>query len=492
MIDKTVLLLILDGFGINKEKEGNAIAIAKTPNLEKLYKSSIHTTLNASGIYVGLPKNIMGNSEVGHTTIGAGRRVKQYYSLINDDIETNEFYQKREIKQSVLGTKGNIHIMGLLSDGGIHSHIDHLLAIIKYIGNTTKNINIYIHIFSDGRDAEYKSVKKYIEYLNKHVSYNMNISTVIGRFYAMDRDKRWDRTKETYDLLTLHKGTEFNSINIAIDDAYNKDLTDEFLPPSFISNTPIISKNDLVIFFNFREDRARQLSKMFEDNSFNILCMVKYDTFIKKYIYKRLKVEKTLSEIISLNNLKQLKIAETEKYAHVTYFFNGGVEIPYKGEDRILIPSLKVKTYDTVPFMRAEEITENILSNIDKMYTLIVANFANADMVGHTGNFKAAIKSIETIDKMIGKILKNIKEKNIDLIITGDHGNAEEMIKNKEIYKEHTTFPVPFIFKNKNVKTEKILQKGELSDLSPTILSLLNISKPKQMIGINLLKGCNV
>lgn len=321
-----VLLLILDGFGINKSKKGNAILNAKTPNLEKLYKTSISTTLKAAGIYVGLPPHIMGNSEVGHSTIGAGRRVKQYLELINDDIKSNKFFKNETIKKEILSLnkhKRNIHIMGLLSDGGVHSHIDHLFAIIKYLKDLDKNINIYIHVFSDGRDVEYKSAKKYINLLEKEITKynNIYIADIIGRYFAMDRDHRILRTEKAYKLLTKHKGEKFKNVESLINSAYKNNITDEFIPPSFIESTPIISKKDLLIFFNFREDRARQITEMFEDNKFNILCMVKYDTYIKKYIYRKLKVEKTLSEIISDNNLKQLKIAETEKYAHVTYFF---------------------------------------------------------------------------------------------------------------------------------------------------------------------------
>ena len=491
MVGRKVLFLILDGFGINNKNKGNAINAAKTPNIDKLYKTSIHTTLNASGIYVGLPKGVMGNSEVGHMTIGSGRRVKQYYSLINDDIKTKKFFENKELKKevySVIEKKKNIHIMGLLSDGGIHSHIDHLIAIIKYIQSIQKDYNIYIHVFSDGRDSEYISVEKYISYLKKRIKGNVYFASIIGRYFAMDRDKRWDRTKEAFDLLTMHNGEEFSSIEDSIKTAYSENISDEFINPSFISNTPVISKNDLIIFFNFREDRARQISKMFKDNKFNILCMVQYDTIIDKFIYKRLRIDETLSEIISLNNLRQLKIAETEKYAHVTYFFNGGKENPYKLEKRILIPSLKVATYDKVPFMRAREITNKIIENIDKNYSLITVNFANADMVGHTGNFLATKNSISILDKMIGKIVKSIQGKNINLIITGDHGNAEEMIRNGTIYKEHTTNMVPFIFKNDFIKKEIKIDIGELEDIAPTILSILKLHIPKEMQGIDLLK----
>ena len=480
---RNIILLILDGFGISKEKYGNAILQASTPTINYLYKNSFVSTLEASGESVGLLPNSAGNSEVGHLNIGAGRIVDQYSYLIHKDILNKTFFTNRKIKEEVSKTKGEIHLMGLVSDGQVHSNMEIIESLIESIDRE----KIYLDIFSDGRDSGYKSVEEYIKRLGKYKD-KVIISSIIGRFYAMDRDNREKRINKAFELLYTHKGSEVKNVFEAIEMSYKKDITDEFIEPFYIKNTPPIKDEDLVIFFNFREDRARQISKMFKDNKFNILCMVQYDIIIDKFIYKRLRIDGTLSEIISLNNLRQLKIAETEKYAHVTYFFNGGKENPYKLEKRILIPSLKVATYDKVPFMRAREITNKIIENIDKNYSLITVNFANADMVGHTGNFLATKNSISILDKMIGKIVKSIQGKNINLIITGDHGNAEEMIKNRTIYKEHTTNMVPFIFKNDFIKKEIKIDIGELEDIAPTILSILKLHIPKEMQGIDLLK----
>ena len=489
---RDTVLVILDGFGISEKRKGNAVILADTPFLDSIYKTSYYSELEASGEYVGLSKNVMGNSEVGHLNIGAGRIVKQYSLMIDEDIKDNKFFENKEIDKAIHNVevnKSNMHIMGLLSDGKVHSDISNFYAILKYLEQNGID-TVYVHIFSDGRDANYESVKRYIKKLELHSPKNYILSSIIGRYYAMDRDNRWDRTEKAFRLLRVHSGIEVSSINDAIEESYKEEISDEFIKPYYVRGTPEVRDNDSMIFLNFREDRARQISKLFiQDTKVYFLPMIQYDSYIKRYIYPSLKVKDSLSEVISLKNLKQLKIAETEKYAHVTYFLNGGYEKAFKGEDRILVPSLKVATYDLAPQMRTSMITDKLISSLEKTkYSFVAINFAAADMVGHTGNFKAVVKAIEIIDTNLKLIYDEcVKKRNLNLIITADHGNAEEMIKDDEIYKEHTTNKVPFIFTNQSILQGKRISDGTLSDIAPTILYLLGLGKPKTMTGSNLL-----
>ena len=482
---KKVLLLILDGFGLSDKIDGNAIKKASTPNLDMIYKNSYYTRLKASGENVGLENGKSGNSEVGHLNIGAGRVVKQYSVLIQEDIDNGDFFKNKVLQDNIKSNTGNIHIMGLLSDSAVHSSIASLKALIKSIDRK----GIYLHIFSDGRDSDYMSVKEYIAMIQEYIDDgSIIISSIIGRYFAMDRDNREERVKRAFDLLVNHTGEEVSNINEAIDKSYSKNIYDEFIEPYYVSNTENIKDNDLLFFFNFREDRARELSLMIQNNTeINIVCMVQYTDEIKEYLYKRINVTNPLGEVISENNLSQYRVAESEKYAHVTYFFDGGIDILYPKEDRDIIPSLRIATYDLEPGMRAREITDKILTKIPEK-NLIVANFANPDMVGHTGNFDKTVEAIEIIDSLIGEISKTCIDNDTIFIITADHGNAEQMIKNGIIDKAHSTNDVPFIIYSKDtISKSKGIKSGILADIAPTILDIFNIKKPIEMTGESLL-----
>ena len=504
------VLIILDGWGENSATHYNAIAAANTPTWDNLIKTTTNTKIAASGSSVGLPDGQMGNSEVGHMTIGAGRIIEQDLVRINKSINSpkkskqNFFNNKTLFKNitTVLNLKKNIHILGLLSDGGIHSHKSHLYALLKMINahNNYNNNNIFVHAFLDGRDTPPKSAAKYLSELEKT---NTNIASISGRFFAMDRDNRFARTKKIYDLLTC--GTENFSAKTALDglqQAYDRLETDEFVSPTRINQSPTINDGDLVIFYNFRTDRTRQLSEALTTKNFSkfvrdkfpkikLLTFTKYSADIAAdIVFPPIELENVLSAYIASKQLPQLKIAETEKYPHVTFFFNGGKETCLPLEDRILIPSPKVKTYDLAPHMSAVAITKTLINAINQQqYALIVCNFANADMVGHTGNIDATITAIETLDQCLAKIITSIKTTNTDLIITADHGNAELMydVKNQQPLTSHTSFPVPFIYIGSKTATLNKKQQHSLQDIAPTILALLGIEKPTVMTGNSLL-----
>lgn len=508
MNNKPVALIILDGWGIGKDYEGNAILKAKTPNYKMLLENYPSTKLEASGLSVGLPEGQMGNSEVGHLNIGAGRIIYQEFTRISKAIENGEFFEKQEFIKAVENAKKNnssLHLMGLLSDGGVHSHNTHLYALLE-LAQKYGLKDVYIHCFLDGRDVPPKSAKKYIEELENKLSELGvgKIATVSGRYYAMDRDKRWDRTKKAYDAMVLGKGREASTPIEAINKSYDEDITDEFVIPTVIikdgSPVKVVEDNDSIIFFNFRPDRARQITRAFVDNDFDgfvrdkkvnvyFVCMTQYDKTISnvEIAYKPQVYVNTLGEYLSKKGLKQLRIAETEKYAHVTFFFNGGVEKPNEGEDRVLIPSPKVATYDLKPEMSAVEVKEEVIKRInEEKYDFIVLNFANPDMVGHTGKFDAAVKAIETIDKCLGDIVKLIIEKGGKVMITADHGNAEEMIDEStgKVITAHTTNMVPCIVIGEgDIK----LREGILADIAPTILDMMGIEKPSEMTGESLI-----
>lgn len=508
MDKKLTMLMILDGFGINENEKANAVKMAKMPNYDKLLKQNPNTTIKTSGLDVGLPEGQMGNSEVGHTNIGAGRLIYQDFSRITKSIQDGDFFTIPELSAAIENCKKNhskLHILGLLSDGGVHSHTRHLYAILE-LAKRKDFEDVYVHCFLDGRDTPPASAEGYILDLEKKMQEKGvgKIASICGRFYAMDRDKRWERIKKAYDAIVKGEGEKYNSAIKAIENSYQKEEFDEFVKPIVITNSEneitTISKNDSVIFFNFRPDRAREITralvdrefKEFETEDLNLyyVCFTEYDATMPNVhiAFKPQKIENTFGEYISKKGLTQLRIAETEKYAHVTFFFNGGREQPYPNEDRILIPSPKVATYDMQPEMSAIEVTQKVVEAINsEKYDTIILNYANPDMVGHTGNLEAAIKALETIDECIGKVAKAIEDKKGYLLITADHGNAEQMIdyKTGEPHTAHTTNDVPLIVIGKeNIK----LKSGRLCDLVPTMLELMNIEQPEEMTGVSLIE----
>ena len=509
MDSKLTMLMILDGFGENNHKEGNAVKLANTPNIDKLMKKYPTTKIAASGLAVGLPEGQMGNSEVGHTNIGAGRIVYQELTRITKSIEDGDFFSNDEFVKAIENCKKNnskLHILGLVSDGGVHSHNRHLYGLLE-MAKRRDFENVYVHCFLDGRDTPPASAENYIQDLEEKMKEKGvgKIASIAGRFYAMDRDKRWNRVQKAYDAMVYGKGETSGSAINAIESSYQKEVFDEFVEPTVIVNgdKPVatIEDGDSVIFFNFRPDRARQITRAIVDPEFNefetkkmnlyFVCFTSYDeTMPNVHIaFKKEPVKNTLGEVISKAGGKQLRIAETEKYAHVTFFFNGGEEKQYEGEDRILVPSPKVETYDMQPEMSAYEVTDKVVEAINsKKYNCIILNYANPDMVGHTGSLTAAIKAIETIDECVGKVLEAIIAQKANLLITADHGNAEQMIdyKTGEPHTAHTTNLVPLILisEKENVK----LKEGKLADLAPTILELMGIEKPEEMTGESLIE----
>ena len=508
MDKKVTMLMILDGFGLNENDKANAIRMANMPNWEKILKQNPNTTIKTSGLDVGLPEGQMGNSEVGHTNIGAGRLIYQDFTRITKSIQDGDFFTIPELTSAIENCKKNnskLHIIGLLSDGGVHSHTRHLYAILE-LAKRKDFEDVYVHCFLDGRDTPPASAEGYIVDLEKVMAEKGvgKIASICGRFYAMDRDKRWERTQVAYNAIVKGEGEKSNSAVKAIEDSYQKDTFDEFVKPILITNNEnevtTISKNDSVIFYNFRPDRARQITRALVDKEFDAfeteklnlyyVCFTEYDKEMPNVnvAYKPESIENTFGEYISKKGLTQLRIAETEKYAHVTFFFNGGREAPYENEDRILIPSPKVETYDMQPEMSAVEVTKNVVEAIRaKKYDAIILNYANPDMVGHTGSLEATIKALEVIDNCIGEVVKAIEEQNGYLIITADHGNAEQMIdyKTGEPHTAHTTNDVPLVLIGKeNIK----LKSGKLCDLVPTMLELMEIEQPEEMTGVSLIE----
>lgn len=507
MKNELTMLMILDGFGENTNEKGNAVKIANTPNIDKLMKICPTTEIYTSGLNVGLPEGQMGNSEVGHTNIGAGRIVYQELTRITKAIEDGDFFSVKEFNEAVENCKKNnsdLHIMGLLSDGGVHSHNRHLYALLELAKR--KGIeNVYVHCFLDGRDTPPASAENYIAKLEEKMKEKEigKIASITGRFYAMDRDKRWERVGKAYDALVNGNGVKAGTAIAAIEASYQKEIFDEFVEPTLICNgeNPIatISENDSVIFFNFRPDRAREITRSLVDDKFDgfetkplnlyFVCMTQYDETMPNVhvAFKPTSLKNTFGEYISNLGCTQLRIAETEKYAHVTFFFNGGEEKQYEGEERILIPSPKVETYDLKPEMSAYEVTDKVLEAIkSEKYNAIILNYANPDMVGHTGNLEAAVKAIETIDECVGKVVEAVEEKNGVLLITADHGNAEQMIdyKTGEPHTAHTTNPVPLILVGmENAK----LKTGKLADLAPTMLDIMGLEKPEEMSGESII-----
>nr|YP_009731980.1 phosphoglycerate mutase [Gracilaria edulis]QHS70459.1 phosphoglycerate mutase [Gracilaria edulis]UAD85542.1 phosphoglycerate mutase [Gracilaria edulis] len=501
---KPIILTILDGWGHSTNTKGNAIQIANTPTINKLCNNYPNTLLNASAEDVGLPKGQMGNSEVGHTTIGAGRIINQDLVRISKSIENKSFFKNQTFenicrKIQIQNTK--VHLIGLCSNGGVHSHIDHLFALINVV--VKYNIKTCIHIITDGRDTSPYNSKIFIKQIKNYIKElrNIHICTISGRYYSMDRDCRWSRTEKTYKVLTYNELHTIEDPISLINKCYQENISDEFIPPTKISKE-IIENNDGIIFFNFRPDRMRQLVQTFIKSTFKgfevkkfqnleIVTFTKYDSNLDTQIaFPFKKNNNFIGQVISNYGLKQLRLAETEKYAHVTYFFNGGIEEPFPGEDRQLIASPQVETYDMYPEMSAKELTKVAINAINaNIYTLIVINYANPDMVGHTGNLEATIKAINTVDICLNEIWKACQKTNSTLIITADHGNAEYMIDeyNKPCT-SHSTNPVPFILVESSMTNKKNLRKnGNLADIAPTILELLNLNIPIEMNGQSLL-----
>ena len=506
-----IILTILDGWGLGIEDGGNAIHLANTPTMDKLLTIFPSTTLSASGLDVGLPSNQVGNSEVGHTSIGGGRIILQDLVKITKSIENKSFYNNSNLKhicKQIAEQRSQIHLIGLCSDGGVHSHINHLLALLDLIKNYDIK-NVCIHFIADGRDTDAKCAIQFVNLIQDKIQEVGvgQICSISGRYYAMDRDCRWSRTEAFYKILTEDENIDRQQPDNIIHSFYEQDISDEFITPTRINHGKIENK-DGIIFFNFRPDRMRQLCQVFCKKSFKgfptkeiqglkICSFTQYDSKLAIPIaFEPTSKTNFLGEIIAKNHLKQLRIAETEKYAHVTYFLNGGVEEPFDGEDRELISSPQVATYDQSPEMSASQITQSVLQALQKnIYSLIVINYANTDMVGHTGNLNSTIEAVESVDKEINKIMKAVNQLGGTMIITADHGNAEYMIdEKKQVCKAHTTNLVPFILINnkKSIAEEtnkhlKLRQGGSLADIAPTIIDLLKINKPLEMTGQSLI-----
>ena len=495
-------LIIMDGYGLNPDNQGNAVAAARTPVLDKLFATCPHTTLSASGLDVGLPDGQMGNSEVGHTNIGGGRVVFQDLPRINRAIEDGSFFENEAYcaaMDACLKHDSALHLYGLLSDGGVHSHTNHVWALLK-MAKIRGLHKVYIHAFLDGRDVSPTSGKDFVaEAVAKCKEIGVGkIATVMGRYYAMDRDKRWDRLERAYDAMVYGEGIQNSDPVDAVAKSYRDGVTDEFVEPVVCDKDGTISDNDSIIFFNYRPDRAREITRAFVDPAFDgfqrqffpvtYVCTTEYDASMPNVLvaFPRVAVKNGLGEYLSSMGMTQLRIAETEKYAHVTFFFNGGVETVYPGEDRVLVNSPKVATYDLQPEMSAVEVTDKCVERIESgAYDVIILNFANCDMVGHTGVFEAAVKAVEAVDDGVGKVVEATSRMGGVTLITADHGNAERMLDADGVtpYTAHTTNLVPFYIVGADVK----LRDGRLADIAPTMLDLMGLEKPAEMDGETLI-----
>lgn len=497
---KKIILVILDGLGIRNEKKGNAVRLATTPVLDKLYAEFPHASLEASGTVVGLPKGQMGNSEVGHMTIGSGRTIKQPLVVINDEIKSKKIFENEVLLETIEHVNSNnsaLHVVGLLSDGGVHSSITHAYAILA-LAKLKKVNRVYFHFFTDGRDSSPVSGKKFVkEFASKMNKLNLGqIATICGRYYGMDRDNRWDRTKKAYDMLTDGIGNSFRTAEGCLEKHYKNGVTDEFISPSVMVPEGIIQDNDGIIFFNFRPDRVRQMLDAFTKKGFKEFPVKEYENLkicTLFNVYKGVdaalnmqEVKNTFGSYLDSLDFKQARVAETEKYAHVTYFFDGGKELKLKNCDRFLIPSPKVATYDMKPEMSAGEVAECVINLLEEDYDFILVNFANPDMVGHTGSLDAAIKAVETADLCLGKIVELAGTHFYDVVVTADHGNAEYMLDRfNNVITTHTTNPVPFIICNNKYEIKK---EGAISDIVPTLIDMYQIKKPNEMTGESLIK----
>ncbi|MDD6763444.1 MAG: 2,3-bisphosphoglycerate-independent phosphoglycerate mutase [Clostridiales bacterium] len=505
MAKSPIALIIMDGYGINSNTDGNAISAANKPNLDSYMKNYPNTQLQASGLSVGLPDGQMGNSEVGHTNIGAGRVVYQMLVKITKDIEDGVFAENKALKDAMQSAKDNdkaLHLIGLLSDGGVHSHIKHLIGLLEMADKMGLK-RVYVHTFHDGRDVPPTSGVEYMQQLVDEMKRigTGSVATISGRYYAMDRDNAWDRVEKAYNAMVLGEGIQEAGPVQAIKNSYENGVTDEFIVPTVINRDGMISAGDSVIMFNFRPDRARQITRTFVDPDFdgferkkgyfkvNYVCMAQYDAEMPNVTvaYPPEQLHMTFGEYISKLGMTQLRIAETQKYAHVTFFFNGGEERQFEGEDRILIKSPDVATFDLKPEMSAPEVCDAVCKAIDEdKYDVIILNYANCDMVGHTGVMDAAIKAVEAVDTCVGRMVEKLLEKGGKAIITADHGNADCLVdpRTKEPFTAHTTNPVPMIVIGEgDVK----LKEGKLCDLCPTMLDMMGIEKPAEMTGESLI-----
>ena len=500
-------LIILDGFGYRKETEGNAISMAKKPVLDEVFRKHPHTLIGASGMDVGLPDGQMGNSEVGHTNIGAGRIVYQELTRITKAIQDGTFFENEAFLHAVDQCKwfgSTLHIFGLMSDGGVHSHLDHICALLE-LAKREGLKKVCVHCFMDGRDTPPTSGKGYVQTIQDKID-ELGvgcIATVSGRYYAMDRDKRWDRLERAYSAIVYGQGELYPSATAGIQASYDKGVTDEFIEPFIVTENAFIRRDDAVIFANFRPDRAREITRALVDPDFDgfareegnlpikYVCMTQYDATMPnvEVAFKPQSLENTFGEYIAEKGLTQLRIAETEKYAHVTFFFNGGVEKEYKNEDRALIKSPSVATYDLKPEMSAYEVTDEVVRRIEAdKYDVIILNFANCDMVGHTGVIPAAVKAVEAVDTCVGRVLEALEAHGGCALVTADHGNADQMLDTdgKSPFTAHTTNPVPLALVGRS-DVKALAEGGVLADLAPTMLDLLGLEKPEEMTGHSLL-----
>jgi len=508
--DNLAALIILDGYGIRDEKMGNAVQQANTPNFDRFWNKYAHNQLTASGEAVGLPEGQMGNSEVGHLNIGAGRIVYQSLTRVNLSIKDGEFFEKEAFLKSINHAKEKnkaLHLFGLLSDGGVHSHINHLFALLKLAKDENLE-KVYVHAFLDGRDVGPQTAREYIEQTEEKMKeYGVGqFATISGRYYSMDRDKRWDRVKKAYDAMVYGEGPSYRDPYEVINDSYENGIHDEFVIPSVITDEngePVgkVEDEDSIIFYNFRPDRAIQISRTFANEDFHdfdrgenvpkdldFVMLTNFSETVDGYVaYNPVNLDNTVGEVLAQHDMKQLRIAETEKYPHVTFFMSGGREEEFPGEKRVLINSPKVATYDLQPEMSAYEVTEALLKELDaKEHNGIILNFANPDMVGHSGKLEPTIKAIETVDECLGKIVDKIVELGGHAIITADHGNSDEVITLEgDPMTAHTTNPVPVIVTKDNIE---LRDGGILADLSPTLLDLLNVEQPEEMTGTSLIK----
>ena len=510
---RPVLLVVLDGFGLREEREANAIAIAGTPNLDPLRRDYPWTALKTSGLAVGLPEGQMGNSEVGHTNLGAGRIVYQELVRINREVEEGGFFKNPvllEAMRRAKGASGTVHFMGLLSDGGVHSHVEHLHALLE-LARREGVPHAFVHAFLDGRDTPPRSGLGYLQDFERRLAEKGygQVATVMGRYYAMDRDKRWDRVALAHAAMARGEGFRSASGPRAVEEAYGRGENDEFVKPTVVVDgggapRARVKDGDAVVFFNFRADRAREITRAFTDEGFKdfdvkarprlayYACMTRYDeTFGLPVAYEPDQPTHIFPELVANAGVKQLRCAETEKYAHVTFFFNGGREVQYPGEDRILVPSPRdVKTYDLKPEMSARQVTDKLVEAIrTRRYGFILVNFANADMVGHTGRLDAAVKAVKVVDECIGRLWAAASEAGMAMLITADHGNAEMMVDpvTGEPHTAHTLGPVPFILADPDLRGAKLRKDGVLADVAPTALQVLGLPQPKEMKGLGLL-----
>ena len=500
---KPLVLMILDGFGI-APTEGNAIAAAKHPNMDKIFAENPHTQIGASGMDVGLPDGQMGNSEVGHTNIGAGRVVYQELTRITKSAQDGDMDKNEALLKAMNNAKDNgkaLHLMGLLSDGGVHSHNTHLYALLEMAKRVGVE-KVFVHCFMDGRDVPPSSGKDYVkELMDKLEEIGVGkIATIMGRYYAMDRDNRWERVEKAYAAMVYGEGEQAECPLCAMQNSYDKEVTDEFVVPTVVKGAEPISEGDSVIFYNFRPDRAREITRTLVDPDFTgferkkgffpltYVCMTQYDATMPnvEVAYKPESLVNTFGEYISNKGLTQLRIAETEKYAHVTFFFNGGVEKQYPGEDRILVKSPAVATYDLQPEMSAYEVTDKMVEAVKSgKYDALILNYANCDMVGHTGVFEAAVKAVEAVDTCVGRVVEAVKEMGGCVLLTADHGNADKMVdEDGTPFTAHTTNPVPFCVINHPCQ---LREGGRLADIAPTMLKILGLEQPAEMTGESII-----